>query len=102
TTHTTHSYTISLHDALPISQRLGAIVQPAQLLSWFELQPMLLSVEVCGTNRLGDRCRHQQINREPRFDARPDLRRGDPQWEPGRSEEHTSELQSHLISYAVF
>src|ERR1051326_9577553 len=59
-TATTEIYTLSLHDALPISQIIGVIAG----------------------------CPPQTTRRRPR--AR-------------RSEEHTSELQSHsFISYAVF
>src|SRR5947207_7039582 len=68
---TTEIYTLSLHDALPICP-VGNVVELER------------SVGLCG-DRLRDRARGRRVQ------ARVQLRR----WTEGRSEEHTSELQSH-------
>ena len=72
-TATTEIYTLSLHDALPISEP-GSSAQLSLRMRW-------------GLQRGGAR------KQRPAFAAH----------EVGRSEEHTSELQSPVpISYAVF
>src|SRR5207237_4343584 len=77
-TPTTHIHTLSLHDALPIlSQHVQLHVQPAHV-----HVPQRLADELDGIRD----ALHVEERREPR------LRRV----RAGRSEEHTSELQSHL------
>src|SRR5438876_2593433 len=74
---TTGIYTLSLHDALPICDRLF----PVGKRDVGDLQPE--SPELLGLERLGGKHHVQGLHRPP----------------PGRSEEHTSELQSpvHLV-----
>src|SRR2546430_3818842 len=79
-TATTEIYTLSLHDALPISRRL---VQPH------------VAVVHRAQGRIGSPDQHARPAR-----VRPAGR--DPGHHRDRSEEHTSELQSQSISYAVF
>src|SRR5690348_18019612 len=81
-TAATESYTLSLHDALPISEALGGDHQR----------------DCRVTPHPGDRLGHQRAARRPALDgdAGPRARRPE---SAARSEEHTSELQSpvHLV-----
>src|SRR3712207_9539210 len=78
-TATTEIYTLSLHDALPIFAHAAGTGQGQQphLLTW---------------QQGGERGQVQRTADE----------RGQRHWDAPRSEEHTSELQSRHISYAVF
>src|SRR3546814_1763020 len=82
----TYCHTLSLHDALPISARRGTTSsRPRPSPRPARSSPARPSIRRCtasaGTSRVVLRCR----------------------WRTGRSEEHTSELQSLMrISYAVF
>src|SRR3712207_7055605 len=76
-TATTEIYTLSLHDALPISRPPRGL--PGGARGRAQAQ--------------GARLHPRRGLRRRRAQARPDR---------GRSEEHTSELQSRHISYAVF
>src|SRR2546430_16756043 len=83
-TATTEIYTLSLHDALPICAsglvaRDGTAVRPVA-----RGEPPLNRAAQCRAPRLGAR------------GSSPTAARRE------RSEEHTSELQSQSISYAVF
>src|SRR3712207_8455873 len=79
-TATTESYTLSLHDALPISHRPLAVEA---------LEPRRLPVRVRRRRPVGRR-RAARRPQEPRTDDAGAAAGRD----EGRSEEHTSELQS--------
>src|SRR5690242_21896906 len=76
-------YTLSLHDALPICQGEGVslIDSPAFRVHLVHYDPSAR----CAPGPMGALERRSELWAETR-----------------RSEEHTSELQSHVISYAVF
>src|SRR5260370_17451473 len=93
-TATTEIYTLSLHDALPISREAGAAPRTLCLRDGPARAPR-------DRRRAGGRTVHASARDRARrgrpADGRVGIRRGAP-GEPFvlRSEEHTSELQSHL------
>src|SRR5207248_9873800 len=74
-TATTEIYTLSLHDALPICPYMCAVVMPSKAPGGRRL------------TRSVPRCQGERGQFRGQFLVHPDL-------EQGRSEEHTSELQS--------
>src|SRR5438477_4853985 len=72
--HPKNAYTLSLHDALPISEVRRA--------------------HGPGAHAAGDEARIAGPEKQPRTARRP--RSYEPRREEDRSEEHTSELQSHV------
>src|SRR5207237_9424241 len=93
------SQSLSLHDALPISQNNGNDY------AWFRLgEILLIKAEALNELTPGDPTALALVNQlraRPKETVAPALA-GPITRDLIRSEEHTSELQSHLISYAVF
>src|SRR5688572_31582425 len=82
-TATTEIYTLSLHDALPISQMLRRGTQV-----WVLSDPAECSQAVAKAQR-------ERVGQHGRLHCQTSVRRAQEQpVDPGRSEEHTSELQS--------
>src|SRR2546429_3211357 len=76
-TATTEIYTLSLHDALPISCR-------ASISAWLSMMPVLGECSAAAQCSAGSMARASAPSSQRRS------------WTPLRSEEHTSELQSRL------
>src|SRR3712207_9591194 len=80
-TATTEIYTLSLHDALPICHR--AAREPLVVARGFDLLDVHAHLALGGDGDQRDVVRVRQVEAQGRR-----------RFEPGRSEEHTSELQS--------